>query len=190
MTDTTGVFTFTCRIGTEDRQDGGITVGPYSMKCDVIIDATNYWSTATAAGLCPNNKRFVGLLAYVATADATIDVSATINNNQDAQGQGYVDFNDGKSFLKWKKTFEDGASGSSYDVNAQQTDVTDNTNLPAGTGAVTKLIFSFLSPKSVTNVFVWDPELGIDITKVDSSASPVVASYLLAVMLGLLALVY
>jgi hypothetical protein len=61
------------------------------------------------------------------------------------------------SFLKWKTTFENYATGDSHAIHAQVTDVTENlVGRPTQLQVVKQVIFSFLSPKSETSVYVSD----------------------------------
>jgi len=165
LNESRGIFTFSCRVSGANRLDGGLTVNPYSLKCDVKVDATNFWAASTN---CSDDKRYIGLLAWIAAGhyDNTNSV-----NTPDSSGQAGITFGGSQSFFRWKPTFEDTVHGQSYDVNAQVVTLFDGTlpNCPSETGDVRVGIFSFLSPKSQTSVFFWDPEMGVN-SDLDSSA--------------------
>jgi hypothetical protein len=149
LSDIYGVFTYTCRAYQNTSEDSGFEINPFTIKCDVTVNATKFWASTAD---CSDAKRYVGLLAYIAAAK--IDHNADINQT-DSTGQAGITFDNAGSFYKWKPTFEDKVSGDTYDVNAQVTNITDAlNNLPSEVTAVKQIVFSFLSPKSQTNVFV------------------------------------
>ncbi len=77
-----------------------------------------------------------------------------------------------KSFFKWKTQFEDKDSGLTYPVNAQIfTPNITMPNSPSETADFRIAIFSFLSPKSVSNVFFWDPTMGVNGQAVDPATT-------------------
>jgi len=173
LNDSTGTFTFSCRVSADSRTDSGLTVDPYTLKCDVTVDATNYWAPVTS---CPDSSRYIALLAYLVGVKIDDTTNGTLNQ-ADSTGQTGITLDSAKSFFKWKTSFEDKISGQSYDVNAQL--INSNGTMPNSPTEATDVkivIFSFLSPKSQTNVFFWDPTMGVNGAVVDPATSSTTAT--------------
>ena len=170
----------TCRLGNNSRVDGGVTVGPATLKCDVTVNATSWYAKPST---CADDKRYTALLAYIAAAEIDVKAGQEVNSNTD---QASISVSGASSFLQWKTSFENFATGDSHPINAQVTDVTEDlVGRPTQLQAVKQVIFSFLSPKSETSVYFWDPQLGVDQS---SSASVLCVSSLVLALIAFFAL--
>jgi hypothetical protein len=158
------------------------------LKCDVIINATNFWKQGVVG--CADSSRYVALHAVLAGARVDNQNGANVNL-PDSSGQAGVTVDGAKSFFKWKTTFEDTGNTpvATYNVNAQLMPVNTTVTVPNETKDVRTAIFSFLSPKSHTNVFFWDPQVGVD-QSVDNAASGIQVASALLVALLLLSILF
>jgi len=142
LTESSGIFTLKCRACTDDRMDGGITVSAYSVKCDVLINATLFWAPST---LCPVANRYVGLVAYMASAAAdTTDLDA----NPDADGQNAFYDSAQDTFFKFLNKVTVSDILQDYDIVASVISVHESFPLPDAIKDIRRVFFSFLSPKS------------------------------------------
>jgi len=184
LAESTGLFTLKCRASTDDRIDGGITISAYSVKCDVIINATSFWAPSTA---CLDTNRYIGLVAYLAAAAA--DTSSL--NTPDTTGQNAFYDSTKDTFFKFLNKVDVTDLLQEYDIVASIQSVNQNfSTLPNVIKDVRRVIFSFLSPKSNGgNIYFWDPQIGID-PSILSSASYMSKSIWMIIAMALMALLY
>jgi len=186
LVDTTGTFTYECRLSGDKRVDNGITVQPFSLKCDIVLNMTSFWSNdAGNVKNCNDSNRYPVLLSYLAAASANIQNGRV--SNTDKEGQNGVVVNGGDALFKWKHVFEDADTGVEHSVNAQVTDITADFTFPTQVKAVKQIIFSFISPKSSTNNYNWDPEYGINPDVEDTASAGSVLQAVFSVVIVLVA---
>jgi len=182
LSDTSGTFTLFCRASGKTRLDSGINIGPYSMKCDVIINSTNYWSqNSTLVNNCSDSNRHLALLVYAAGVVVNTPDNSNITS-RDTNGQSNIAFDDNKSFFKWKTTLYN-EWNQTYGVSAfiAPASAAEVANAPSAFKSIKRVIYSFLSSKADGNIFTWDPEFAFDQGFVDSSSS-VLFSFILAII--------
>jgi len=182
LAESSGLFTLKCRASTDDRMDGGITISAYSVKCDVIINATSFWASSTN---CSDSNRYIGLAAYLAAAAAD---TTDLNSNPDTDGQNA--FYDSAKDTFFKFLTKVNVALQDHNITASVISVHENFTLPDVIKDVRRVIFSFLSPKSNNgNIFLWDPQIGID-PSILSNASYMSKSIWMIIAMAIMALLY
>jgi len=176
LADTSGLFTLNCRASVNTRNDSGLTLGPYDVKCDVIVNATNFWAASTT---CSDKNRYLGVIVYLAAASVN---TSTLKSPVDSTGQnGFYTSTKNAYFKYMEQVNVDGPNAGIYNVTADIMDVTENfPGLPSSISQIQRIIFSFLSPKSNGgNVYSWDPNLGVADTVLGSSSTIFVSFWLM-----------
>jgi len=184
LTESTGLFTLACRACTDDRIDGGITISAYSVKCDVTINATQFWAPVTS---CNDTNRYPGLVAYIAVAAAN---TTDLNANPDASGQNAFYDDTADTFFKFLTKVNVVDILQEYNITASILSVQQNFSLPTIIKDIRRVIFSFLSPKSNNgNIYFWDPQVGVN-PSVLSNASYMPKSIWMIIAMAIMALLY
>jgi hypothetical protein len=169
LTESTGLFTLSCRAADADRVDSGVQVGPYGVKCDVLLNTTNFWATTTN---CSNTNRYVGVSAYVATA--AVDTTY-LKVSTGTDGQYAIQSATKNSYFKYVSNVS--VSGVIANVTADIRTLNFQGTLPDAVKDVRRVIFSFLRPKSDGgNIYFWDPTLEVS-TTVLAAANSISASF-------------
>jgi hypothetical protein len=181
VSDSTGAFALNCRASSAAKVEG-ITVGPYGVKCDVVLNSTALWSSGNVN--CSDDRRFIALRVFF--GGVKIDVNGDevdLDNTPDAEDQRTLNFT--SAYFKWKKTIRASALNNEQPVVAQifgpSTEVTD---LPKVTKEIREAAFTFNVSKATNpGLLVWDPVIGIN-----SSAAliPFLLLSLLAILASLL----
>jgi len=184
LTESTGLFTLKCRANANDRVDSGITISAFAVKCDVILNATLFWSTTTN---CSDSNRYIGLLAYLASAAAD---TTDLNSNPDADGQNAFYDQTKSTFFKFVNKVEIVDILQDHNITASLLSVTENFTLPNVIKDIRRVIFSFLSPKSNNgNIYLWDPQIGVD-PSIFGNASCMTKSLWIIIAMAIMALRY
>jgi len=182
LQDSTGLFTLACRASTDTtRVDSGLTLGPFDIKCDITVNATNFWSQTTT---CSASNRYIGAVAYLGSASTNTSNLQTPGTD----GQSGVFSSTSQSFFKFltKVNVTDIAAVSAVTADIISITETFPNVLPNAIKDVRRIIFSFLSPKSSGgNIFVWDPNPGVDSNIFGSASSVIVSFWMMAAIIAI-----